>query len=38
MSLAGIFDLDPERGRAFGAGLGVAPERCYPDHPALFEA
>jgi predicted dehydrogenase len=35
---AGAFDLDPERGRAFGVGLGVAPERCYPDYQAMFEA
>lgn len=36
--VAGAFDLDPERGRAFGVGLGVAPERCYPDYQAMFEA
>lgn len=36
--MAGAFDLDPERGRAFGIGLGMAPERCYPDHLAMFEA
>ena len=36
--VAGAFDLDPERGRAFGVGLGVVPERCYPDYQAMFEA
>ena len=36
--VAGAFDLDPERGRAFGVGLSVAPERCYPDYQAMFEA
>jgi predicted dehydrogenase len=36
--VAGAFDLDPERGRAFGVGLGMAPERCYPDYQAMFEA
>src|SRR5690242_16808417 len=36
--VAGAFDLDPERGRSFGVGLGVAPERCYPDYRALLAA
>ncbi len=36
--VAGAFDIDPERGRAFGVELGVAPERCYGDHRALFAA
>jgi predicted dehydrogenase len=36
--VAGAFDLDPERGRAFGTALGVAPERCYPDYRAMFAA
>src|SRR4051812_9000697 len=36
--LAGAFDLDPERGRTFGVDIGVAPERCYPDYRAMFEA
>lgn len=36
--VAGAFDLDPERGRAFGIGLGVPPERCYPDYRAMFAA
>ena len=33
---AGAFDLDAARGRDFGGALGLAPERCYPDHAALF--
>lgn len=33
---AGAFDIDPERGRAFGVGLGLDPARCYPDYLALF--
>lgn len=36
--VAGAFDLDPERGRAFGADLGVAAERCYPTYRELFAA
>ena len=36
--VAGAFDLDPGRGRAFGVELGTAPERCYPDYLAMFEA
>ena len=35
--VAGAFDLDPERGRAFGEQLGVDPERCYPDYRSLLE-
>ncbi|MDN3557849.1 Gfo/Idh/MocA family protein [Halomonas maura] len=34
--VAGAFDLDPARGRAFGQTLRVAPERCYPDYQTLF--
>lgn len=34
--LAGAFDIDAARGRAFGASLGVAEERCYPDYETLF--
>ena len=33
---AGAFDIDPERGCAFGVGLGLDPARCYPDYAALF--
>lgn len=36
--VAGAFDLDPERGRAFGVELGVAAERCYPTYRDLFAA
>ncbi len=36
--VAGALDLDPERGRAFGVELGLEPERCHPDHRALFAA
>ncbi|RBP05745.1 putative dehydrogenase [Roseiarcus fermentans] len=36
--VAGAFDIDPERGRAFGVELGVAPERCHADYRALFAA
>lgn len=35
--VAGAFDLNPERGRAFGVELGVDPERCYADYRSLFE-
>ncbi|GGE16006.1 oxidoreductase [Aureimonas endophytica] len=34
--VAGAFDLDPERGRAFGAELGLEAGRCYPDHATMF--
>lgn len=36
--VAGAFDLDPERGRDFGVGLGLAKERCYAHFRAMFEA
>ncbi|PXW93545.1 putative dehydrogenase [Sphaerotilus hippei] len=36
--VAGAFDLDAERGRAFGTGIGVAAERCYADYQAMFAA
>lgn len=35
--VAGAFDIDPERGKAFGANLHVAPERCYPNYKVMFE-
>ncbi|MEE4075025.1 Gfo/Idh/MocA family oxidoreductase [Pseudomonas viridiflava] len=35
--IAGAFDIDPERSRAFGEQLGVDPERCYPDYLQLIE-
>ena len=31
--VAGAFDIDPQRGRAFGVELGLAEERCYADFP-----
>ncbi|MEZ3416343.1 Gfo/Idh/MocA family oxidoreductase [uncultured Pantoea sp.] len=36
--VAGAFDIDAERGRAFGRALGVAAERCYGDYETLFKA
>lgn len=35
--IAGAFDIDPERGRAFGEQLGIDPERCYSDYRRLIE-
>lgn len=34
--VAGAFDINPERGQAFGKSLHVAPERCYPDYKTMF--
>lgn len=36
--VAGAFDADPERGRAFGLRQGVASERCYPTYREMFAA
>ena len=36
--VAGAFDIDPGRGRAFGVEIGLDAERCYPDHEAMFAA
>jgi predicted dehydrogenase len=36
--VAGAFDIDPERGYAFGVELGVAADRCYPDYATMFAA
>ena len=36
--VAGAFDIDPARGREFGASLGLDPDRCYPDYATLFAA
>lgn len=36
--VAGAFDIDPARGRDFGASLGLDPDRCYPDYATLFAA
>ena len=35
--VAGAFDIEPARGRAFGAELGLDPARCYADFEALFD-
>lgn len=35
--LAGAFDLDAERGRDFGTGLGVEGDRCYANYQDLIE-
>lgn len=35
---AGAFDIDAERGRAFGQRLGLSPERCHGDYRQLFAA
>ena len=34
--LAGAFDLDASRGRAFGVALGLDPERCYATYQDLI--
>lgn len=34
--VAGAFDIDPERGRAFGISLDLDPARCYPDWQTMF--
>lgn len=36
--VAGAFDINPERGKSFGAELGLDPERCYSDYRALIAA
>jgi predicted dehydrogenase len=36
--VAGVFDIDPARGRDFGVGLQVDPQRCYADYQTLFDA
>lgn len=35
--VAGAFDIDAARGRAFGESLGVSGDRCYPDYQTLFQ-
>ncbi len=35
--LAGAFDLNPESSKSFGASLGVAQERCYPDYKTMLK-
>src|SRR4051812_44921470 len=34
--VAGAFDIDPARGRAFGVELGLEASRAYPDYAAMF--
>ena len=34
--VAGAFDINPERGKAFGKELHVAEDRCYPDYKTMF--
>ncbi len=36
--VAGALDLDPERGRAFGAELGIDDDRCYPTYREMLAA
>jgi len=36
--LAGAFDINAERGRAFGTSLGIEADRCYADYETLFAA
>jgi len=36
--VAGVFSSDPERGRAFGQGLGLPLERCYDDVHAMVRS
>ncbi|MCW6032888.1 Gfo/Idh/MocA family protein [Pantoea sp. JK] len=36
--LAGAFDINAERGRAFGTSLGIDAERCYADYETMFAA
>lgn len=36
--VAGAFDIQPVRGRAFGQSIGLNPERCYADYRAMFAA
>ncbi len=34
--VAGAFDIDPQKGRDFGAQLHVEPNRCYADYREMF--
>lgn len=36
--VAGAFDIDAARGRAFGVDLGLDPVRSYPDYASMFAA
>ena len=35
--VAGALDVDAERGRAFAATLGIAPDRAYATYQELFD-
>lgn len=34
--LAGAFDVDPQKGKAFGVQMHVDPDRCYSDYRTMF--
>lgn len=34
--LAGAFDIDPQKGKAFGVQMYVDADRCYPDYKTMF--
>ncbi|MFT5874912.1 MAG: putative dehydrogenase [Clostridium sp.] len=34
--VAGVFDINAERGKDFGISIGVDPDRCYPDYGTMF--
>jgi len=34
--VAGALDIDPQRGKEFGANIGVDPKRCYSDYKEMF--
>ena len=36
--VAGAFDIDPARGKAFGTSLGLEPQRCYDNYQEMFAA
>lgn len=36
--VAGAFDIDPARGKAFGTSLGLEPQRCYDSYQEMFAA
>jgi predicted dehydrogenase len=35
--VAGVFDIDADRGREFGINLRVSAQRCYSDYKTMFE-
>lgn len=34
--LAGVFDVDPQKGKEFGVQMHVDPDRCYSDYRTMF--